>query len=216
MPTEPLLAHARRQGGQGQSTQVGRQRLGIELIPAYSPEARGRSERMFGTLQKRLPQEPAPASPRSTRPTASSRRSPQHNALRHRRGRVPFAGALTISSASRRSASLDLRRLLQRPPSPPLSRPRSGCTSIPTARSPSSTMAALQGRRRAHRARVIRFDATGRSPVDKWTAAQRLTTSPQAQQHQPKRSTHMVHKPVSSECSRHAAPRFLPHRVRET
>ena len=40
-------------------TQVGRalQRLGIALIPAYSPEARGRSERMFGTLQKRLPQE---------------------------------------------------------------------------------------------------------------------------------------------------------------
>ena len=31
--------------------------LGIELIAAYSPEARGRSERMFGTLQKRLPQE---------------------------------------------------------------------------------------------------------------------------------------------------------------
>ena len=40
-------------------TQVGRalQQLGIELIPAYSPEARARSERMFGTLQKRLPQE---------------------------------------------------------------------------------------------------------------------------------------------------------------
>jgi hypothetical protein len=40
-------------------TQVGRalSQLGIELIPAYSPEARGRSERMFGTLQKRLPQE---------------------------------------------------------------------------------------------------------------------------------------------------------------
>ena len=40
-------------------TQVGRamQKLGIEMIPAYSPEARGRSERMFGTLQKRLPQE---------------------------------------------------------------------------------------------------------------------------------------------------------------
>lgn len=40
-------------------TQVGRalQQLGIELIPAYSPQARGRSERMFGTLQKRLPQE---------------------------------------------------------------------------------------------------------------------------------------------------------------
>lgn len=40
-------------------TQVGRalHQLGIELIPAYSPQARGRSERMFGTLQKRLPQE---------------------------------------------------------------------------------------------------------------------------------------------------------------
>ena len=40
-------------------TQVGRalNQLGIELIPAYSPQARGRSERMFGTLQKRLPQE---------------------------------------------------------------------------------------------------------------------------------------------------------------
>ena len=27
-----------------------------ELIPAYSPENRGRSERMFGTLQNRQPQ----------------------------------------------------------------------------------------------------------------------------------------------------------------
>ena len=40
-------------------TQVGRAlaQLGIELIAAYSAEARGRSERAFGTLQKRLPQE---------------------------------------------------------------------------------------------------------------------------------------------------------------
>lgn len=40
-------------------TQVGRAlgQLNIEMIPAYSPEARGRSERMFGTLQSRLPQE---------------------------------------------------------------------------------------------------------------------------------------------------------------
>jgi hypothetical protein len=37
-------------------TQVGRalDHLGVEHIPAYSPEARGRSERMFGTLQDRL------------------------------------------------------------------------------------------------------------------------------------------------------------------
>src|SRR6202051_4683194 len=42
-----------------QLTQVGRAlaHLGIEHIPAYSPQARCRSERMFGTLQGRLPQE---------------------------------------------------------------------------------------------------------------------------------------------------------------
>ena len=40
-------------------TQVGRalKQLGIEHIPAYSPEARGRSERLFGTLQDRLTKE---------------------------------------------------------------------------------------------------------------------------------------------------------------
>jgi hypothetical protein len=43
----------------GRLTQVGRAlaHLGIEHIPAYSPEARGRSERMFGTLQDRLAKE---------------------------------------------------------------------------------------------------------------------------------------------------------------
>jgi transposase len=42
-----------------QLTQVGRAlaRLGIEHIAAYSPEARGRSERAFRTLQDRLPRE---------------------------------------------------------------------------------------------------------------------------------------------------------------
>ena len=40
-------------------TQVGRvlRELGIRMIPAYSPQARGRSERSFGTWQGRLPQE---------------------------------------------------------------------------------------------------------------------------------------------------------------
>jgi transposase len=43
----------------GKLTQVGRAlaQLGIEHIPAYSPEARGRSERAFRTLQDRLPKE---------------------------------------------------------------------------------------------------------------------------------------------------------------
>lgn len=42
-----------------QLTQFGRamRQLGIEMIPAYSPEARGRSERMFRTHQERLTKE---------------------------------------------------------------------------------------------------------------------------------------------------------------
>src|SRR5579863_1740591 len=40
-------------------TQVGRamKELGVQMIAAYSPQARGRSERSFGTWQNRLPQE---------------------------------------------------------------------------------------------------------------------------------------------------------------
>jgi transposase len=54
--------HTPRAGGKVDAerlTQVGRalQELGIRMIPAYSPQARGRSERGFGTWQGRLPQE---------------------------------------------------------------------------------------------------------------------------------------------------------------
>jgi hypothetical protein len=40
-------------------TQVGRamKELGVQMIPAYSPQARGRGERSFSTWQGRLPQE---------------------------------------------------------------------------------------------------------------------------------------------------------------
>ena len=43
----------------GRLTQVGRalRQLGVDHILAHSPQARGRSERLFGTWQKRLPQE---------------------------------------------------------------------------------------------------------------------------------------------------------------
>jgi hypothetical protein len=58
--------HTSKAGGkvdQANPTQFGRamRQLGIEMIPAYSPEARGRSERAFGTLQARLPKELADA-----------------------------------------------------------------------------------------------------------------------------------------------------------
>ena len=43
----------------GRPTQVGRAlaQLGVEHIGAFSPQARGRSERTFGTLQDRLVKE---------------------------------------------------------------------------------------------------------------------------------------------------------------
>ena len=59
-------------------TQFGRalNQLGIEHIAAYSPQARGRSERAFGTLQDRLPKELRwPGSARSRPPTAGCARS---------------------------------------------------------------------------------------------------------------------------------------------
>ena len=219
-------------------TQVGRalQRLGIELIPAYSPEARGRSERMFGTLQKRLPQELRLAGITGIDEANRFLKEvylPQHNARFATPAKdqgtafVPFAGALDIRRARRHPVHPrgTHRSLTTTPcatsagcssspptaPPPPLRQghgPGARVSRRHARRLPRTPMPGpLQGRRRAHRhlnpaGRVIRFDATGQSPVDKWTAAPRLTTSPQAQQPQPKRSTHMVHKPVSSDCSR--------------
>ena len=218
-------------------TQVGRalQRLGIELIPAYSPEARGRSERMFGTLQKRLPQELRLAGITGIDEANRFLKEvylPQHNARFALPAEVEgsafvsFAGALDdiLCVQEERTVSNDntvryKRRLLQLPAD--RHRRHYVKATVRVHEYPDGTLAVFhgprclaryQGRRRAHRhlnpaGRVIRFDATGQCPVDKWTAAPRLTTSPQAQQPQPKRSTHMVHKPVNSECSRQP---FLP------
>jgi transposase len=54
-----LTAKAGEKVDRDRLTQVGRalKELGIEAIAAYSPQARGRSERGFGTWQGRLPQE---------------------------------------------------------------------------------------------------------------------------------------------------------------
>jgi len=54
--------HTPKEGGpvdRERLTQLGRalHQLGVQMIPAYSPQARGRSERNFGTWQGRLPQE---------------------------------------------------------------------------------------------------------------------------------------------------------------
>ena len=54
--------HTPKAGGpvdKSRPTQIGRAlaQLGIESLPSYSPQARGRMERLFGTWQGRLPQE---------------------------------------------------------------------------------------------------------------------------------------------------------------
>ena len=73
--------HTPKAGGEidrGHPTQAGRalEQFGVEPIGAYSPQARGRSERTFGTLQGRLPKELALArSQRSKRPTPLFARS---------------------------------------------------------------------------------------------------------------------------------------------
>ena len=213
------------------------QQLGIELIPAYSPEARGRSERMFGTLQKRLPQElearrhhrygraanrflkedflPATQCPLRDRPAEDT--GLRLRAVRRQRSAdILCACRRTVWSANDNTVRYKNLSTADpgRPPSPPLRQGQSECARISRRRQLPSSMAraawpatkkdrTTDRKQRNPRGRVIRFDATGRRPVDKWTAAPRPTTSPQGQKPQQKRSTHMVHKPVNSECSRH-------------
>jgi len=88
-----------------QPTQVGRAlaQLGIDHIAAYSPEARGRMERLFGTLQQRLPQELRLAgitTPDAANRFLAARFVPAHNArfavaaAEPGSAFVPFAGDL--------------------------------------------------------------------------------------------------------------------------
>ena len=181
-------------------TQVGRAlaQLGIELIAAYSPQARGRSERMFGTLQKRLPQELRLA---GIATMAEANRFleelfwPAHNA-RFARPRTPARPSWLLparsrtSSAPRRTASsrattpcaTRTARCRSRPiaTATTTSRRRSGAriSRRPPGRLPRTQVSgALPRRRRNHRrrqapGRVTRFDATEPGPVDKWTARQ--------------------------------------------
>jgi transposase len=85
-------------------TQVGRalDRLGIEHIAAYSPEARGRSERMFGTLQDRLVKELKHAGLREIE--AANRwiqkvYLPRHNARFARPAAVPETAFVAVDPA---------------------------------------------------------------------------------------------------------------------
>jgi hypothetical protein len=104
-------------------TQVGRalKQLGIEHIPSYCPEGRGRMERLFGTLQSRLPpllRQEGLASIEAANRWLATVYIPQHNArfavsaAEEGTAFVPFVGVplcpswafSTTSCASRRSA----------------------------------------------------------------------------------------------------------------
>ena len=145
----------------GCPTQVGRAlaQLGVEHIGAFSPQARGRSERAFQTLQDRLVKElKLPESPQSRRLTPSSARStfptttrvsPSSRPARARPSRPFQASISTRSCASKRSArsaktiaSPTARSSCRSPKArcgPISSRRVFGSMSIPTARTPFST-----------------------------------------------------------------------------
>ena len=212
-------------------TQVGRalHQLGIEHIAAYSPQARGRSERTFGTLQDRLVKELSLAG--ITEIEAANRfieesYLPDHN---RRFATGPSSRTVPSSPSSRPSRPITSSVVKKSvwsetttpcatnagPPNPRRPgqsalrqghRPRARVSRRHPRPLPRAPMPGpLQGRRRAHRhlnpaGRVSRFDATGRSPVDKWTAAPRLTTSPQGQPQQQKRTINVLQKPAQPTC----------------
>lgn len=84
-------------------TQVGRalKELGIQMIPAYSPEARGRSERGFKTWQGRLPQE--------LRLRGISTIEAANSFLREEYVKE-FNGRFTVAASERGTAFVPLRR----------------------------------------------------------------------------------------------------------
>ena len=222
-------------------TQVGRAlaQLGIELIAAYSPQARGRSERMFGTLQKRLPQELRLA---GIATMAEANRFleelfwPAHNARFARPAAdtgsafVAFAGTLEdilCAQEDRVVAGDNTVRYKNRTLQIPADRHRHHYVKaqVRVHEYPGGHLAAFHGPRCLARYRAdgetIDDDrlqaarpASTRPSPGLWISGQLgkaadLTTSPQAQPPQQKRSIHMVHKAVNSVCYRHTATEWL-------
>ena len=214
-------------------TQVRRalQQLGIELIAAYSPEARGRSERMFGTLQKRLPQELRLAgisgieeanrflqgglSAPAQRPLPGDARGPRLRlrALRGRARRYPLHPRRSAPSPTTTPCAIAGSACSSRPTATAAttSRPRSGCTSIPTAHWPSSTAPDAWHDTGPRASPSTTKPGRPREPLrrDRPGACGQVDSRsapdhfPTGQTQQQKRSTHLVHKPVNSKCARH-------------
>ena len=182
-------------------TQVGRalQRLGIDADPAYSPEARGRSERMFGTLKRRPQETQARRHHRDRRqPLAQARglSAPTSTPASRSRpsGLRSFAGALDDILCVRRS--------------PPSRNDNTGHTSAGSCSSPPTAIAAIfKATVRVHEYPVAVFHGPrswlNRPAASPWTPPQpgrlrdrfdarpkpssgrRTTCPPQAEAHRP-------------------------------
>jgi len=148
-----------------QPTQVGRAlaQLGITHIPSYSPEARGRIERVFGTLQNRLPPElrvagvKTVAAANRTSPSTSCPTTMPASRLRRQNPAQPschmWAVLSRTSCAFRKTARSGVTivwpgegsrcRFPRRRTAITTSRQPSGCMNIPTVGSPSSTVRAI-------------------------------------------------------------------------
>ena len=127
---------------------------------------------------------------------------------------VPFDDILCIQEERTVSNDNTVRYRglsLQLPPDRQTSRRGSGCTSIRTERSPSSTapsawhdtgpQASPSTRQTGRPREPLRRDRPGAcGQVDSRSAPDHFPTGQPQQQ---KRSTHLVHKPVNSKCSRH-------------
>ena len=194
-----------------QHTQVGRalHRLGIEHIAAFrptsAPSAPSRPPRKelalagIATVEaadRFIAGRPQPPLRRARRQRLRAPRTPRPE--RHR----------TDRTVARDNTVRYERRVLRSPPPQPASRPGSGSTSIQTEPSPSSTgpdaspatpPTASPSKPQPGRPRET-LHATGRRPVDKWTAAPRLTTSPQGQPQQQKRTYDVLPKPDKYTC----------------
>ena len=203
-------------------TQVGRalEQLGVEHIGAYSPQARGRSERAFQTLQERLVKRASssPGSRRSRRPTRSSARSicpPTTSASRSRRRSPVRPSPRSRASTSMRSCAC--RRSARSATTIACPTARSNCRSrrarcgrtssrrgsrsitIPMARTPSFTARAASAATSPERSR----SGTRKTPPKsaRWRAcgnvdnANALPTVPQGEQKQKKRTFDVLPKP---------------------
>ena len=206
----------------GTLTQVGRAlaQLGVEHIAAYSPQARGRSERMFQTLQDRLVKELALAGITTVEAANVFLREvylPAHNA---RFAVKPAGEGLRLRQASghrhhRKSLPSGKppgwqRQLRELPPAQTADpgKPAQGplrqgkCRSAPLSRRSARHLPRaalprpLRPERRDQNRKTCGLTPLGRRPVEMWTRQERaLTTVPQDNINRKKRTYDVLPKP---------------------